>query len=535
MAKILLFEKESLTKIKAGVEKIGSAVGVTMGPNGKNVIISRNNALAVTKDGVTVASEIQLEDPIEAVGAELIKQISRKTAIEAGDGTTTSTVLASSIFLYGLDQLDKGINPIEMKVGMELQVKKIVSKLKKISIPIKVGDTKTIKNIASISANNDSVIGELIADAFSAIGFNGVISVRESKTAETFIEIADGLQFDQGYVSPFFIMNEKSKVEFEKPLIFIYDGKINTFNEIFKLLEYASNTKSPIVFICDGIDAEALNAILVNCMKANLKACVVKAPAYGEQRFNMLLDIATVIGGGVISEKDGVHISEVITPEQILKYKGSCDKIEIDSKSTTIIGGKGSAQDIEIRVNQIREAANSEQNTSNQLILQERAARLSDGVAILKVGANSELELKEKLERIDDSLSATRAAIAEGYIPGGGSILYDLSKKLKTTSKNPNIQAGIDVINNACRIPLKIIANNSGKTLEYVEGILKKGYGYNAKTDKVEKLIKSGVIDPVKVTRCSLENALSVASLMLTTGCMMVQTTENALTYNPNL
>lgn len=527
MAKELLFRSDALVKIKAGVDKIAAAVGVTMGPNGQNVIIARDGAMAITKDGVSVAREIDLEDYIENVGAQLIKQIAQKTAFEAGDGTTTSTVLASAIFNHGLEAMKTGHQPIEIKRGMEKQVKAVVEALKAKANLIKDGDIDTLKSIATISANNDSQIGELIGDAFGAIGFKGVISVQESKTSETTIEIVEGLQFDQGYVSPFFTMNEKSLVEFVKPAIFIYDGKINTFNDVFKFLEYSSIAKKPIVFICDGIDAEALNAILVNCMRGQLQACVVKAPAYGENRYNMLVDIATVLGASVISEKDGVHIADV-TKDQIHSLAGSCDKIKIDSKSTSIIGGFGNTDSIDERKAEIEEAIEDAGSASEKLILQERLAKLSNGVAILKVGANSDLELREKLDRIDDALSATRAAIEEGYIAGGGSVLMELSELPILATDNYAQVVGAEVIRKACKAPFETIVKNSGLNPEVIKmridnGPLLENFGYNAKNDKVEDLIAAGVIDPVKVTRCSIENALSVASLILTTGCLMVQ------------
>lgn len=525
MAKQLFFHGDALDRIKVGVDKMAAAVGVTMGPNGQNVIIARNNAMAITKDGVSVARELDLEDYVENVGAQLIKQIAQKTAFEAGDGTTTSTILAAAIFNEGYPYYKRGINPIEMKRGMEKQVKHIVSLLNETALKIKDGDVATVKNIAAISANNDFEIGSLISDAFGAIGFKGVIVVQESKTSETFIDIVDGLQFDQGFVSPFFSTGEKQIVEFKNPLIFIYDGKINTFNDIFKFLEYASLNKRPVVFISDGIDAEALNAILVNCMRGQLQACVIKAPAYGEHRFNMLVDIATVLGGRVISEKDGVHISDV-TKDSIEYYAGTCERIKVDSKTTSIIGGAGDAAAISDRATEIQEAIEEAQTASEKLILHERAAKLSNGVAILKVGANSDLELREKLDRIDDALSATRAAIEEGYIQGGGIALHDLADSKVLTLENADQEIGAEIVRRACRAPFETIVSNSGQNPDVIRMRLKQGAvdaGYNAKTDTVENLFEAGVIDPVKVTRCSLENALSVASLILTTGCLMVQ------------
>lgn len=537
MPKQLLFGSDTLDKIKAGVTKIAQAVGVTMGPNGQNVIISRDNAISITKDGVSVAREVDLEDPLEAIGAQLIKQIAQKTAYEAGDGTTTSTILASAMFIAGHEHLIKGVSPTEIKMGMELQTKLILEGLKNKAIKIQDGDIETIKNIATISANNDLEIGHLIAKAYETIGFNGVIKVQESRTSETSIAITDGLQFDGGYVSPYFSTNEKSIVELKNPMIFIYDGKINRFHDIFLFLEQASLKKVPIVFICDGIDIEALNAVLVNCTRAQLQACIIKSPAYGEHRFNMLNDIATVIGATVISPKDNIELRDIKGEDNIMAYMGTCDTIEVNSQSTSIIGGRGLEENITARVEDLREAAEEESNPSSKLMLTERAAKISNGVALLLVGANSELELKEKLERIDDALSATKAALAEGYISGGGSVLYDLSNIIAENYDSclPGIRVGMQIVSRACVAPFKLIVENSDKKFTDIVSRLVDGMGYNAKTDTVENLIKAGVIDPVKVTRCSLENSLSVASLMLNTGCMMVQIVEAPLLYNPKI
>lgn len=536
MAKEYLFDDAAISKLRAGITKLAAAVKITMGPNGSNVIISRDNSVAVTKDGVTVAREFDLEDYQENVGAQLVKQIAHKTALEAGDGTTTATVLAEAIFLEGLEGLKKSnINPSDFKKGMEKQVHLIIKRIQEAAI--KVTDTSLLQHVATISSNNDTEIGELIFDAFDSIGLDGILAFQPSPSSETYIEIVDGMKIDSGYATPFFLKGEKTVLEMKKPFVFIYDGKISTMKEIMPILEYSYNkSNAPAIIICDTIDIEPLNQILVNVIQKGLNVCVIKAPSIGMNRVNTLEDLAVFLGTKVISLRGEFKSLDEIKP-RIEEFIGGCASVKIGEKSTSFIDGFGLEKSKDARIAEIKEAIAEESITeSEKLILQERIAKMNGGVAIMHVGANSELELKEKADRIEDAYGATKSAISEGIIPGGGIMLYDMSYITPVDFENASELEGAHAINRACQAPIRTIIENSHLDFETfikqlrehrldkaTDGNVPSKDGFNAKTGKFVNLIKDGVIDPVKVTRCALENSLSVASLILKTRCLMVQ------------
>jgi chaperonin GroEL len=516
------FRAEARQKLANGIEKLTEAVKITLGPRGRNVIISRNNTVAITKDGVTVAREVDLEDYHENVGAQLIKQVAQKVAFEAGDGTTTATVLSHAIFKEGNRMVQSGAHPMELKKGIEAASKAVIDYLKSQSIPVK--DLETVKQVATISANNDEEIGQIIADAMEAVGFDGIISVAESKTAETYVEIVEGMQFNNGYLSPYLVNNsEKGTVEFDNPLILLYDGKISSLNDIIQFLEYSNKSNRPLLIISDGVDGEALNTLIVNRLRGTIKAAAVKAPGFGDQRKIRLDDIAIVTGGKTVSEKEGMILNETIATQVL----GSAEKITITGDSTTIVGGAGHSDRIAELAESIRLQIESSPTESAKILLKERLAKIQGGVAIIKIGAISEIEAKEKHDRIDDALGATKAAVLEGIIPGGGICLYRASEAVNASLTMPNRdqELGKEILIAACRQPFSAILTNAGLNAEVIWNNLanQPDLGFNAKTEEYVNMLDAGIIDPVKVTRCALENAVSIASLLITTDCLMVQ------------
>jgi chaperonin GroEL len=513
------FRSEARQELARGINALADAVKVTLGPRGRNVVIARDNSVAITKDGVTVAREVHLEDYMENVGAQMVKQVANKVAIEAGDGTTTATVLAHAIFTEGNRLVEIGAHPMDLKKGIEIGMKEIIENLK--SQSQKVEDFEKIRQVATISANNDEEIGQIIADAMEHVGFDGIITAGESKTGETFVEIVEGMQFGNGYLSPYFITNpEKNTVEFEKPLILLYDGKISNLQDMLQYLEYSNKQRRPLLIISDGVDGEALNTMLVNKLQGTLRVAAVKAPGFGENRRSKLQDIATLTGGKLVSEMDGILLKETIAAD----YVGGCDKITITGESTTIIGGFGDSAAIAELTGDLKNQIAACENPSTAIVLKERLSKFEGGVAIIKIGATSEIEAHEKSDRIDDALGATRAAVAEGIVVGGGIALIKAVQAMKSTSENRDIQLGLDLIKKACHEPFRIILANAGVNADVVLSKIQEGeLGYNAKTEEYVNMIDAGIIDPVKVTRTALENAVSIASLLITTDCLMVQ------------
>lgn len=536
----MIFGSDSTDKLKIGITKLAKAVKSTMGPNGNNVIISRDNSVAITKDGVTVAREVDLEDYLENVGAQMVKQIAHKTAVEAGDGTTTATVLAESIFINGLKQIELGANISDLQKGMAKRAAQVIENLKQQAITVDNNDQ--IKNVATISANNDTEIGELLAAAFGEVGFSGLITMGPSATHETHIEIVPGMQVSGGWFSPFFSKSGQPVIEFEKPIIILYEGRIVSLAQIIKLLDYINRQRRPFVIMCDNIDVDALNMILTNVNKGLLNGVVVKAPSLADTRFAILEDVAVVTGATVITPRNQVDIDELTNDETCQMYEGGCLKVKVTGNHTQFIEGIGQQEKIDARKAEVEELLlNDELTPSAQLILKERIAKLDKGVATIMVGANSELELKEKVDRIEDALGATYAAIAEGIVSGGGMALYyaATAHNLNVVIESPGEKAGAEVINQACLSPFRTIVENSGKNFEIILRDLELAHGqeqyqtadnynplhigYDAKQDRMTNLIKDGIIDPVKVTRLALENSLSVISLMLKTSTMMVK------------
>jgi chaperonin GroEL len=522
MSKVIKFDVEARNGLKTGVDKLANAVKTTLGPKGRNVILQKQfGAPHITKDGVSVAKEIELEDPIENMGAQLVKEVASKTADQAGDGTTTATVLAQEIYNLGYKNVAAGANPMDLKRGIDKAVGVVVAELASISKPIQT--SKEIEQVATVSANNDSEIGSMIATAMEKVGKDGVITVEEAKGTETEVKTVEGMQFDKGYLSPFFVTNQSSmEAEMDKPYILLYDKKISTLKEILPLLEQSAQTNKPLVIIAEDVDGEALAALVVNKLRGSLKVAAVKAPAFGDRRKEMLEDIATLTGGTVISEEKGFTLEKVT-----LDMLGTAEKLTIDKDTTTIINGSGDAESIKARVELIKTQIEKTTSDYDREKLQERLAKLSGGVAILYIGATTEVEMKEKKDRVDDALHATRAAVAEGIVPGGGVALIRAQAALNLLdvygSEN-DYNTGIDIIKKAIEAPLKTIVQNGGGSAEVVINEVKGGkgnMGYNARTEKFEDLVEAGIIDPTKVTRLALENAASIASLLLTTECVI--------------
>lgn len=528
MAKDIYFDVEAREKLKSGVDALANAVKVTLGPKGRNVVIGKKfGAPHITKDGVSVAKEIELKDAVENLGAQMVKEVAAKTADIAGDGTTTATVLAQAIITAGLKNVAAGANPMDIKRGIDKAVVKVVEKLKEISKEVG-SDNEKIKQIATISANNDEAIGALIAEAMKVVGNDGVITVEEAKGTETEVKTVEGMQFDRGYLSPYFVTNtEKMITEMENPLILLYDKKISSMKELLPVLEPVVQAGKSLLIIAEDIDGEALSTLVVNRIRGSLKVAAVKAPGFGDRRKAMLEDIAILTGGQVISEERGMTLEGVT-----LDMLGKAEKIEIDKDNTTIVNGSGKKEEITARVAQIK--AQIEQTTSDydKEKLQERLAKLAGGVAVLYIGAPTEVEMKEKKDRVDDALAATRAAVQEGIVAGGGVALIRTIEALENLKgENEDENTGIAILKRAVEEPLRqIIANAGGEGAVIVQRVKegKGAFGYNARTETFEDLFESGVIDPTKVTRIAIENAASIASMLLTTECVVVDQPEEA-------
>ncbi len=516
MSKLIHYNVEARDSLKRGVDKLANAVKVTLGPRGRNVVIEKSfGAPTVTKDGVTVAKEIELEDKVENMGAQMVREVASKTSDNAGDGTTTATVLAQSIIQTGLKNVTAGANPMDLKRGIDIAVRAVVDELQKISKDI--SDRNEIAQVGTISANNDEFIGNLIADAMEKVGKDGVITVEEAKGTDTHLETVEGMQFDRGYLSPYFVTNsEKMTTELEDPYILIFDKKISSMKDLLPVLEKVIQTGKPLLIIAEDIEGEALATLVVNKLRGTLKIAAVKAPGFGDRRKAMLEDIAILTGGTVISEERGYKLENAT-----LDFLGQSARISIDKDNTTIVDGKGKEDDIKARINQIRAQIDETTSDYDREKLQERLAKLSGGVAVLYIGAASEVEMKEKKARVEDALHATRAAVEEGIVAGGGVALLRSAHVLeKLKGENPDQKVGFNIIRRALEEPIRIIANNAGAEGSIVVQKVTEGkdaYGYNARTEVYEDLVKAGVIDPTKVTRTALENAASVAGLMLTT------------------
>ena len=527
MAKEILFNIDARDQLKKGIDTLANAVKVTLGPKGRNVIIEKKfGAPHITKDGVTVAKEVELSDAYQNTGAQLVKEVASKTGDDAGDGTTTATVLAQAIVAEGLKNVTAGASPMDIKRGIDKAVAKVVDSIK--SQAEKVGDNyDKIEQVASVSANNDPVIGKLIADAMRKVSKDGVITIEEAKGTDTTIGVVEGMQFDRGYLSAYFVTNtEKMECEMEKPYILIYDKKISNLKDFLPILEPAVQTGRPLLVIAEDVDSEALTTLVVNRLRSQLKICAVKAPGFGDRRKEMLEDIAVLTGGVVISEEKGLKLEQAT-----IEMLGTADKITVSKDNTTIVNGAGDKQKIKERCEQIKAQIAATKSDYDKEKLQERLAKLSGGVAVLYVGAASEVEMKEKKDRVDDALRATRAAIEEGIVPGGG-LAYIRALDALEGFKGDNIDetTGVDIIKRAIEEPLRQIVANAGKEGAVVVQKVREGkgdYGYNARTDIYENLHAAGVVDPAKVARVALENAASIAGMFLTTECVIVEKKED--------
>jgi chaperonin GroEL len=527
MSKVIKFNIEARTLLKEGVDELTNAVKVTLGPKGRNVVIDKKfGAPQISKDGVTVAKEIELSDPYKNMGAQMVKEVASKTADQAGDGTTTATILAQSIMGVGLKNVTAGANPMDLKRGIDKAVLKVVESLKAQSKTVG-DDISKIEQVASISANNDHSIGKLIADAMGKVKKEGVITVEEAKGTETTVELVEGMQFDRGYISPYFITDtEKMESVLENPYILLADKKISTMKDLMPVLEPVAQAGRPLVIISEDVDGEALATLVVNKLRGSLKIAAVKAPGFGDRRKEMLEDIAILTGGTVVSDEKGLKL-ETATMELL----GEAEKIVIDKENTTIVNGKGEKSNIEARVKQIKVQIESTTSDYDKEKLQERLAKLAGGVAVLYIGAASEVEMKAKKDLVDDALSATRAAVEEGIIPGGGvAFVRAIEALAKLKGENEDQNTGIAIVRRAIEEPLRMIVENAGQEGSIVIQRVREGkddFGYNAYTDKYENLFESGVIDPTKVARIALENAASVAGMFLTTECIIVEEKED--------
>lgn len=527
MAKDIFFEREAREKLKKGVDVLADAVKVTLGPKGRNVILDKKfGAPAITKDGVSVAKEIELKDSIENMGAQLVKEVASKTADTAGDGTTTATVLAQAIVTAGLKNVAAGANPMDLKRGVDKAVEAIVGQLQSNSKAI--SESKEIAQVATISANNDAEIGNMISEAMDKVGKDGVITVEEAKGTETEVKTVEGMQFDRGYLSPYFVTNtEKMETEMENPYILLYDKKISSMKELLPVLEPVAQTGKPLLIIAEDVDGEALATLVVNKIRGALKIAAVKAPGFGDRRKAMLEDIAILTGGTVISEERGYKLENAT-----IEYLGTAEKVTIDKDNTTVVNGAGDAEAITARVNQIKSQVENTTSDYDKEKLQERLAKLSGGVAVLYIGAATEVEMKEKKDRVDDALHATRAAVEEGIVVGGGvALLRTLDALDSVAVDNEDQTTGIGIVKTAIESPLRTIVENAGGEPSVVVNEVKNGegnFGYNARTSEFEDLLAVGVIDPTKVTRLALENAASIAGLLLTTECVVADEPEEA-------
>jgi chaperonin GroEL len=526
MAKDILYEWNAREGLKKGVDALANAVKVTLGPKGRNVIIDKKfGAPQITKDGVTVAKEIELKDAVENMGAQMVKEVASKTNDQAGDGTTTATVLAQIIFNTGLKNVTAGANPMDLKRGIDMAVAKVVESLKKQSEA--VGDShEKIEQVATISANNDKKVGEVIAEAMRKVKKEGVITIEEAKGTETHVKVVEGMQFDRGYISPYFVTDaEKMETVYENPFILIYDKKISNMKEFLPILEKVVQTGRPLLVISEDVESEALATLVVNRLRGGLKIVAVKAPGFGDRRKEMLEDIAILTGGVVISEEKGFKLEDAT-----VDMLGNAEKITVDKENTTIVSGKGDKEQIEARVAQIKAQIEKTKSDYDREKLQERLAKLAGGVAVIYVGAASEVEMKEKKDRYDDALHATRAAIEEGIIPGGGvGFIRTIPALDKLKPENEDQKVGIEIVRRALEEPLRQIVENAGKEGSVIVNAVKNGrtdYGYNARTGKFEKLIRAGVIDPTKVARVAIENAASISGMLLTTECVLAEIKE---------
>ncbi len=527
MSKEISFDIDARDQLKQGVDALANAVKVTLGPKGRNVIIEKKfGAPHITKDGVSVAKEIELEDARQNLGAQLVKEVASRTGDQAGDGTTTATILAQAIVGVGVKNVTAGANPMDLKRGIDKAVEAVVGNIKEQSRVVG-DDYDKIEQVASISANNDAVIGKLIADAMRKVSKDGVITIEEAKGTDTTIEVVEGMQFDRGYISPYFVTNtEKMEVEMEKPYILIHDKKISNLKELLPILEPAVQSGRPLLIIAEDVDSEALTTLVVNRLRAQLKICAVKAPGFGDRRKEMLEDIAILTGGLVISEEKGIQLESAT-----LEMLGTAEKVTVNKENTIIVNGAGDSELIANRVGQIKSQIATTTSDYDREKLQERLAKLAGGVAVLYVGAASEVEMKEKKDRVDDALSATRAAIEEGIVPGGGvAYIRAIAALDSVVADNDDERVGIDIIKRAVEEPLRQIVANAGKEGAVVVQKVAEGegdFGYNARTDKYENMFEAGVVDPAKVSRVALENAASVAGMFLTTECVIVDKKED--------
>ena len=527
MSKEIKFEIEAREMLKSGVDKLSNAVKVTLGPKGRNVVIEKKfGAPQITKDGVTVAKEIDLADAYENLGAQMVKEVASKTGDDAGDGTTTATVLAQSIITVGLKNVAAGANPMDLKRGIDKAVAKVVESVANQAQTIG-DDYAKIESVAKVAANNDETIGKLIAEAMQKVHKEGVITIEESKGTDTYVDVVEGMQFDRGYISPYFITDaEKMAAELENPYILIHDKKISTMKDLLPILEASAQTGRPLMIISEDVDGEALATLVVNRLRGSLKVCAVKAPGFGDRRKEMLEDIAVLTGGTVITEEKGMKLEQAT-----LDLLGKSEKITVDKEVTTIVNGSGDQKAISARVNQIKKQIETTTSDYDKEKLQERLAKLAGGVAVIYVGATSEVEMKEKKDRVDDALSATRAAVEEGIVPGGGvAYLRAIEALAIIKGENDDEQTGVEIIKRAIEEPLRQIVANAGKEGAVVVQKIKEGkgdFGYNARTDVYQNLYEAGVIDPAKVTRIALENAASIAGMFLTTEAVIVEEKED--------
>ncbi len=526
-AKLIHYDTEARAALKRGVDQLADAVKVTLGPKGRNVVIDKKfGAPTITKDGVTVAKEIELQDPLENMGAQMVREVASKTSDVAGDGTTTATVLAQAIVREGLKNVAAGANPMDLKRGVDMAVAKIVEGLKEISKPVDKTSKKEIAQVGAISANNDQLIGDLIADAMMKVGTDGVITVEEAKGTDTTTEVVEGMQFDRGYLSPYFVTDaETMETVLENPMILIHDKKISAMKDLLPILEKVAQTGSPILVIAEDLEGEALATLVVNKLRGTLRVAAVKAPGFGDRRKAMLEDVAVLTAGTVISEEQGYKLENTT-----LSYLGKAKKVTIDKDNTTIVEGAGKKEDIKKRINEIKAQIEKTTSDYDREKLQERLAKLSGGVAVLKIGAATEVEMKEKKARVEDALHATRAAVEEGIVPGGGVAYLRAAKKLDTIKvANEDQMTGVEIVRKALEEPIRMIAQNAGAEGSVVVNRIKSekdDFGYNAFSGEYENLIKAGVIDPTKVSRAALENAASVAGLLLTTEATIVEKPE---------
>ena len=526
----ITFSTESRNRLKTGVDKLANSVKVTLGPKGRNVVLARKNQYAITKDGVSVAREIFLDDPIENIGAQMVKQVAANVAREAGDGTTTATVLSQSILTRGIKMIEAGFDPMEIKSGIDKTLELIKNNLSKNSI--KVEDVDQIKQVATISANGDTNIGGIIADAMNEVGFDGVITIDDSKTHETYLDIVRGMQFNSGYLSPYFINNiAKLQADLENPIVFIYDGKIRGLKGLVHILELSNHTKRPLLLISNNIEGDALQALIMNKANGIIDIAAVSSPGYAQLRTGQLKDIAATVGATVLCEAEG-HDIQNLNPEALNNILGGAERVTVTSDSTTIINGHGNKDDIQARVDEIKIQIENQDNQSEVLILKERLSKLEGGVAIIKVGGYTDVEIKEKKDRVEDALAATAAAVEEGILPGGGIALYRAAKEVDTTSDNftEGEAIGRNILLGACLDPFNTIMLNAGLNPEVISKDLSDTYesGFNPKTGEYVNMIQAGIIDPAKVTRCAVENAASICGLMITTECVVIEKVNEA-------